>query len=137
MFQQFTQMFDDFKSYAEKYESEFNSLETKEISKSFRMDLYSQENSYNLYCDLPNIEKDVNISVNKDYILTVSGNRKQDRDGISLVRECAFGPFSRKIKLPLDSQTDKITATYKDGVLQLTIPKKIMEGEITVKMNLS
>ena len=71
MFQQFTQMFDDFKSYAEKYESEFNSLETKEISKSFRIDLSSQENLYNLYCDLPNIEKDVNISVNKDYVLYV------------------------------------------------------------------
>jgi HSP20 family protein len=42
---------------------------------------------------------------------------------IIILRESAFGHFSRRIHLPFDVQADKVKATYKDGVLNLEIPK--------------
>jgi HSP20 family protein len=69
--------------------------------------------------------EDVNISLTED-VLTISGSRelehKISKDGY-LIQECFWGEFSRSIVLPDNINADKITASFKDGVLKITIPR--------------
>jgi len=50
------------------------------------------------------------------------GSREERRDGY-VYRECSFGSFSRVVPLPCEVATDKATASFEQGLLQLTLPK--------------
>jgi HSP20 family protein len=75
--------------------------------------------------DLPGIDpKEVSISVQGNQ-LTIEGERKREKKEEEkgyLYEEVAYGKFSRTIALPAGVDADKVKATYKDGVLQLTMP---------------
>jgi HSP20 family protein len=90
------------------------------------MDLAETENSLVLRADLPGMtEDDVNIEI-KDGVLTVSGERKAEHEekgeGYHRV-ERSFGSFSRSLSLPDGVDAGKVEAAFKDGVLEVTIPK--------------
>jgi HSP20 family protein len=75
--------------------------------------------------DLPGLTKDnVDIEVN-DGMLTISGERseeqKEDVDNFYRT-ERSYGAFSRTIPLPEGVNEDQIDATFKDGVLEVTLP---------------
>jgi HSP20 family protein len=76
--------------------------------------------------DLPGMKREeIKISAS-DHLLTISGERKVEAEtkGATYYRcERAYGSFQRAIALPEDVDTGKITATYKDGVLEITLPK--------------
>jgi HSP20 family protein len=77
--------------------------------------------------ELPGIDpKEIDITVEGD-LLTLKGERKQEKEDkgedYHLI-ERYHGTFSRTLRLPEAAETDKINATYKDGVLRLTIPKR-------------
>jgi HSP20 family protein len=61
-----------------------------------------------------------------DGVLTIKGEKKKDREeedeNYHLV-ERSYGSFSRSVRLPLEVQEDKVKASYKDGVLTITLPK--------------
>jgi HSP20 family protein len=90
------------------------------------MDLVEADNHLILRADLPGLsEKDVKIEV-QDNVLTVSGERKDEREqkGNGYHRiERAFGGFSRSLTLPEGVDTDKIDASFDKGVLEVKIPK--------------
>ncbi|NUP90041.1 MAG: Hsp20/alpha crystallin family protein [Candidatus Sumerlaeia bacterium] len=72
--------------------------------------------------DLPGVSKeDVQVTVHEG-VLTIRGTRNhQDEvkdEGFRLF-ERATGSFARSIQLPVDVQTDKVSASYKDGVLTI------------------
>jgi HSP20 family protein len=75
--------------------------------------------------DLPGIDpKEVSISVGENR-LTIEGERKHEENKEEKdyrYREVAYGKFSRTIALPDGVATDAIKATYKDGVLAITMP---------------
>jgi HSP20 family protein len=92
-----------------------------------RMDMHETENEYVVSCDLPGLEKkeDVHIDVHNN-ILTISGTIQRDqsiKEEQMHRRERFFGRFQRSITLPSDAATDNIKATYKNGVLDIHIPK--------------
>ena len=81
--------------------------------------------------ELPGMDpKEIDISVSGN-VLTVKGERKHEREekkeNFHLV-ERSSGSFSRSIQLPTDVQSDKIKATYKDGVLSISMPKTKAEA---------
>jgi HSP20 family protein len=90
--------------------------------------------------ELPGMNKD-NIKVTiKNNMLRLSGERKQEEETTEKTfhrSERYFGKFCRTIQLPADIDADKIKAQYKDGVLNITLPKpesmKPKEIEIEVK----
>jgi HSP20 family protein len=90
------------------------------------MDLVETDEHLVLKADLPGLTRDdVAIEV-KDRVLTVSGERKAEHEskGEGFYRmERAFGTFSRSLTLPDGIATDAITADFKDGVLEIRIPK--------------
>jgi len=90
------------------------------------MDLGESEDAFVLRADLPGVsQEDVAIEL-EDRVLTVSGERKSDREatGDGLYRaERTFGSFSRSLTLPKGVDPEAIAATFTDGVLEVRIPK--------------
>jgi HSP20 family protein len=89
--------------------------------------------------ELPGIDpKDINISLS-DGFLILKGERKTEKEekeeDYHLI-ERSFGSFTRSIRLPRDFQGDKISASYKNGVLKVTLPKseEAKKKEIKIKV---
>ena len=76
--------------------------------------------------EAPGMDKgDFDLQVREDY-LVVSGEKQlqQERsEGRYHVTECAYGRFERAIPLPDEVQADTASATYKNGVLRVELPK--------------
>lgn len=91
-----------------------------------RVDLAETEDAYLIHADLPGISKE-NLEINyQDNTLTLSGERKAEEkhEGRNYVRmERTAGSFYRAFSLPRAVQSDAIEADYKDGVLNVRIPK--------------
>lgn len=99
----------------------------KNFSSVPAIDIEEKDNSYIINADLPGIEKE-NIKITADNgILTISAERnkedKKEKEGYSY-HERRFGKFERKFKLTDDLDTDSLNASYKNGVLTLSITKK-------------
>jgi HSP20 family protein len=90
------------------------------------VDVWETENELVLSFDLPGIPED-KISVElDDNVLTVSGEREraQEHSSERFYRfERRFGSFSRSVTLPAGVTENDITANYKDGVLEVRVPK--------------
>jgi HSP20 family protein len=90
------------------------------------MDLVETDDHLVLRADLPGLtEDDINIEI-KDNVLTVSGERKAEhterQEGFYRV-ERAFGGFSRSLSLPEGIDSDKVSAEFDKGVLEVRVPK--------------
>lgn len=90
------------------------------------MDLVEAENDFVLKADLPGLnEDDVKIEV-EDNVLTISGERKSEREdhkeGYYRV-ERAFGSFRRSLTLPEGVDPESVQASFERGVLEVHVPK--------------
>ena len=90
------------------------------------LEIHEDENQFTVNVDVPGIErKDIDISVTGN-TLTFKGERKHEekkREKGYFYSERRYGSFQRSIQLPSEVESDKIAASYKDGVLEVTIPK--------------
>ena len=89
------------------------------------VDVHETKNDVVLTFDIPGVsEKDVQVTMTGD-LLTVRGERRFDREteGNYHRVERLYGKFERGVQLPFPVQGDKIKATYRDGVLTITLPK--------------
>jgi len=82
-------------------------------------------NNLIIRADVPGLDpKDVEISVLHD-VLTITGERKAKKEVNEkdyLLREISFGSFERRMSLPQGAAADRITASFKNGVIEITIP---------------
>ena len=90
------------------------------------IDVSETENDLIIRAELPGIDpKDIDISLNNGY-LTIKGEKKQEKEekdeNYHLV-ERSYGSFSRSVQLPGEVQSEKIKASFKNGVLIVKIPK--------------
>ena len=89
-------------------------------------DVSETEAEYLIKADLPEVRKeDVSITV-QDGVLTLSGERKQEKraEGEKLHRiERIYGSFARRFALPENADEQGITAESRDGVILIHIPK--------------
>ena len=90
------------------------------------MDLVEGDDNYVLRADLPGLTQDDITIEFEDRTLTVSGERKAEhevtKDGYVRV-ERAFGSFSRSLTLPQGVDPEALSASFDNGVLEVTIPK--------------
>lgn len=78
--------------------------------------------------------EDLEITAESDAIL-IKGARKnpsEEEKKNYFYQECYWGPFSRKIILPIEAETSKLEATMKDGILTIRIPKIQKEKKKTI-----
>eukprot|EP01035_Chromulina_nebulosa_P028465 gene28465-37573_t len=99
------------------------------------VDVKETETSFELAFTLPGLEKeDVKIEL-KDNRLTVSGERKMEKEENNTRYhrvETHYGSFSRSFMLPENVNADAIEAVFKNGILTLTLPKTEQVGPKTI-----
>jgi len=104
------------------------------------VDIYETNDSFVVSADLPGLNKDeIQIDL-KDNTLTLKGEKKFEekvsKDNYIRV-ERAYGSFVRSFTLPQNVDPEKIKAKYKEGVLEMTIPKKEEAKPKQIKVELS
>ena len=113
--------------------SEWNAL-------SPAVDVEETPDAYVFRADLPGMSsKDVKVTVHND-TLTLRGERKREEQKTegSLYRiERAYGSFERSFTLGLPVRADQVKASYKDGVLEVHVPKadEAKPRDIEVRIN--
>ena len=89
------------------------------------VDMYETKDDLMLTVELPGVrEKDVTVSITGD-LLVIKGERRfeQEVKEQSFLHERTYGKFERLVQLPMPVQSDKVKATYRDGVLMIQLPK--------------
>ena len=93
-----------------------------------RVDIRETEKSYEIEAELPGVdENDIDVEL-ADNVLTLRGEKRFERDdedkkGGYHVMERSYGSFARSIPFPFDVDPDAIEAVFKNGVLNLSVPK--------------
>ena len=90
------------------------------------MDFVEKDNAYEVHADLPGMdEKDIEVKI-ANGVMTIKGqkeeNKEEKKEDFHL-RERRFGSFERALKVPDTVDTDKIEASFKKGVLTVSLPK--------------
>lgn len=102
------------------------------------VDIYETDEAIILKAELPGIKKeDVSVEV-KDNVLTLRGERIEDKEikeGSYFRKERCFGTFSRTFNLQHRVQPDKIKAKFKDGILEIEVPKPEEEKPKQITVN--
>jgi len=91
------------------------------------VNIKEDEKSYKLDLAIPGMDKkDMKIDINED-VLTVSSETKNEtedkKDGYKR-KEFSYSSFCRSFYIPENVNRDKITAAYKDGILNIELPKQ-------------
>jgi len=104
------------------------------------VDIAEHDDEYLVKVELPGVNKDdVKITIESN-VLTIRGEKKQEREtkkeNYHRV-ERNYGSFQRSFTLPSTVKSDKIDASYKDGILSISLPKaeeaKPKQIEVKVK----
>jgi HSP20 family protein len=101
----------------------------REGGMSLAVDVRDEGNKYLIAADLPGMARDdINVKVTPDGVLHITGERKhetKEEDEGGFVRiERSYGSFSRQFRLPDHVDASGIKAELKNGVLELSVPKK-------------
>ena len=104
------------------------------------LDVYDQKDDLIVKAEIPGLTKDeIDISLEGN-TLTIKGEKKKEEE----VKEedyyrCerTFGAFSRSVELPADVQADKVNASFKNGVLEIRLPKTEEAKKNVVKVKVA
>ncbi|WP_028841220.1 Hsp20/alpha crystallin family protein [Thermodesulfobacterium hveragerdense] len=102
------------------------------------VDVSETEDKVIVKVDIPGVKpEDMEISL-MDNVLVIKGEKKKEEEEKkeNFYRiERFYGSFMRSIPLPCEIEEEKIEASYKDGVLKITLPKKPEEKKKVIKIN--
>ncbi|HTF98983.1 MAG TPA: Hsp20/alpha crystallin family protein [Nitrospirota bacterium] len=111
-----------------------------EVTGSFmpRLDVTEDEKAFTITAELPGMsEKEIELSLSAD-TLTIRGEKKEEakeEQGKNYYySERSYGTFMRTIPLPSQIETDKVSASFKKGVLTVTLPKTASAVETAKKI---
>jgi HSP20 family protein len=143
--QEIDQLFDDFGigTWRSPFRSSFFDIEPFRRAKAAfsgmpAVDVTETEKSYKVVAELPG-EKNIEVKI-ANGMLTIKGEKQEEKEEEKqdyYVRERSFGSFERTFPVPDGVDLDKVDASFKKGVLTVTLPKSAeaqkAEKKITVK----
>jgi HSP20 family protein len=98
-----------------------------------------KDGQYVVRLDIPGVDpKDVEVSVHEDN-LVIKGERKSSHETEEKdyhYREAAYGKFERRLALPKGVDRDKVTAGYKNGVLEISVPRPVALAGKTIPIQI-
>ncbi len=103
------------------------------------LDVAETKNELVVKAEVPGMDpKDIDISLS-DGVLTIRGEKRQEKEEKEAdyhVVERSYGSFMRSVQLPTEVQSDKISASYKNGILRITLPKseEAKKKEVKIKV---
>jgi HSP20 family protein len=103
-----------------------------------KLDVVENDQEFKVLAELPGLDQnDIQVSLDHNE-LTISGEKKEEKEDKQqnyYHLERAYGSFRRSIQLPVEVDADKIDATFKNGVLNIVLPKtaESRRKRITIK----
>lgn len=91
-----------------------------------KVDVLDRDQEIVVKAELPGVQKDdldVSLSDNTLTIKATTRHEAEEEQGEYYRREMSRGEFQRTLTLPSDVDSDKVKANFKDGILELTLPK--------------
>lgn len=123
---EFDNLFDDFLSRKWPRLLDWNVPNLPEISIP-KVDVLDHDNEIEVQAALPGVKKeDLEVSINNQTITIRSSTKEEKKEGEKgkyFRREISHGEFQRTLSLPNNVDGDKAKASFKDGILKVTIPK--------------
>jgi len=99
---------------------------------SIKVDVKEDEKSYTVHADIPGVKKEdiqVDVDGNVVSLRAETKQEKEEKKGEKVIySERSYGMASRSFTLPAEVDSKGAKAEYKDGVLNLTLPKKSNGG---------
>lgn len=138
-FRELTTLREEMDQLWNRFFGEWPSMEPSRGEWAPSLDVSETKDNIVVKAEVPGMDaKDIDISLAND-ALTVKGEKKQEKeekDENYHRVERSYGGFSRSVRLPKDVQSDKIKASYKNGVLKITLPKseEAKKKEIKIKV---
>ncbi len=134
-------LFDDMdKMIRNTFEKDWNFPVSSKTNWSPAIDVKESDSSFMLTADIPGLtKKEVKINISNN-VLSISGERKIEDEKESdnfHYRERLYGSFSRTFNLPETVKEEDISASFKNGILSITLPKHEVElpKEREIKIN--
>lgn len=103
------------------------------------LDFIEGEDSYLVKVELPGVEeKDISVTL-ADGNLEIKGEKKEEKEEETELTYCSerrYGSFSRAVELPTGVDGEKVTANFKNGILEIELPKKedVKPKEVKIKV---
>jgi HSP20 family protein len=93
-----------------------------------KLDVKESDKAYNVRAEIPGVKKeDIHVDVEGSHVSVraeVKKEKEEKKDEKVIYSECSYGMVSRDFELPTDVDAQGAKAEYRDGVLDLTLPKK-------------
>lgn len=103
-------------------------LQTFDAEPAIRMDVAESDDAYRIKAEIPGVKKDdIKVSIDGNQVsisAQVRQEKEEKKDEKVVRRERYFGEQMRSFTLAHDIDQGKASARYRDGVLELTLPKK-------------
>jgi HSP20 family protein len=104
------------------------------------VDISETDSAYLIKGEIPGVKKeDVKVTI-QDGMLTIQGERKQEKEekGKKFHRvECSYGSFVRSFRVPEDADENKVKAEFKDGMINVTLPKSARAKTKAINVSVS
>lgn len=103
-----------------------------------RIDISETESEYHFWADLPGMSKKSISIVVKDGVLTIEGERqekKEQKERKYTLIERKSGKFKRSFVLPVDVREEDVKASYRNGVLEVILPRVEKPGPRDIEIN--
>jgi len=106
-------------------------LHGESLPRNLKVDVAEDSNGYRIHAEIPGVSKeDIHIDID-GAVVSIKAEVKQhdsQKDGEKLLRsERYYGSVSRRFELPQEVDIEQANAEYKDGILSLTLPKKVQQ----------
>lgn len=89
---------------------------------TFKLEHYAEDHRFVVRAELPGLDVDKNIDATvRDGILRIRAERQEEHKN-GRRSEFRYGSLCRSVELPKRAETDKITASYDNGILEIVIP---------------
>jgi HSP20 family protein len=103
------------------------------------VDVYEEKDDLIVKAEVPGLTKeDLEVSLSES-VLTIKGERKKEeevqRDSY-YQNELSYGSFVRTVELPVEVKTDQVKAFFKDGILEIRLPKTEDAKSKTIKLKI-
>ncbi len=117
----------------------FDDFVTAKREQGMRCDIYEKDGDYHIEMDVPGYSKsDISVEA-KDGYLTIKAEKNEelnedDSNKNYIRRERVYGKYERSFYLG-DLDQDRISASFQDGVLKISVPKKeVVENKKTIEI---
>jgi HSP20 family protein len=103
------------------------------------VDISETDTAYLIKAEIPEVKKqDVKVTL-QDGMLTIQGERRQEQEEKNKKYhriERSYGSFARSFRVPDDADADTVAAQFKDGMLNVTLPKTGKTESKSIKVNI-